>query len=74
MRVFYCVNTFYPTPALQILVYTISAQFVRLTTLPIDFSIKVPTKWYIATLVPRGVQRNLFLRVSPNGLIYGIDL
>ena len=59
---------FYPIPALQILVYTISAQVVRLTTLPIDFSITLPTKWYITALVPRGVQRNLFLRVSPKGL------
>ena len=45
---------FYPTAALQILVYTISAQVVRFTTLPIDFSIKLLTKWYIVTLVPRG--------------------
>ena len=38
----FIVLIFYPTPALQILVYTISAQVVRLTTLPIDFSIKLP--------------------------------
>ena len=38
--------------------YTISAQVATLKTLHIDFSIKLPTKWYIATLVtilvPRG--------------------
>ena len=64
----FIVLIFYHTPALQILVYTIIAQVVRLTTLPIDFCINLPTKWYIATLEPRGVQRNLFLRVSPIGL------
>ena len=51
---------FYPTPALQKLVYTISAQVVILTTLPIDFTIKLPTKWYIATLVPRGCNETYF--------------
>ena len=65
----FIVLIFYPNPALQILVYTISAQVVRLTTLPIDYSIKLPTKWYIATLV-----RSLFLRVSPNGLIYNVNV
>ena len=34
------------------LVYTISAQNAKLTTLPIGFNIKLPTKWYIATLIP----------------------
>ena len=45
---------FYPTPTLRIPVYTILAQVVRLTTLPIDFNIKLPTNWYIAILVPMG--------------------
>ena len=53
---FFCVNISTLHPALQILVYAIFAQVVRLTTLPIDFRIKLPTKWYIATLVPGGVQ------------------
>ena len=56
----FIVLIFYPTPALQILVYTISAQVVRLTTLPIDFSIKLHTKWYITTLVPRGCNETYF--------------
>ena len=34
---------------------------VRLTTLCIEFSIKLPTMWYITTLVPLGVQQVLFL-------------
>ena len=47
-------------PVLQILVYTITAQVARLTTLPIDFSTKLPTKWYIAALVPRGATNLIF--------------
>ena len=57
---YFIVLIFCPTSALQILVYTISAQVGRLTTLPIECSISLPTKWYIATLVARRVQRNFF--------------
>ena len=53
----------------QICVYKLSAQVARLTTLCIEFSIKIPTMWYIATLVPLGVQRILFLPGSSKGLI-----
>ena len=56
----FIVLIFYPTHPLQILVYTISAQVARLTTLPIDFSIKLPSKWYIATCVPWGMQQIFF--------------
>ena len=59
---FYCVKHFDTTPAQPILVYTIPAQVSRLTTLSIDFSIQLPTKWYIVTLVPRGCN-NKKLRV-----------
>ena len=52
----------------QISVYKLSAQVARLTTLCIEFSIKIPTMWYIATLVPLGVQRILFLPGSSKGL------
>ena len=45
---------FHPTPALQILVYTLSAQVVRLTTLPIEFSMKLPTKWYMRVWIGGG--------------------
>ena len=50
----------------SILVYKISAQVPKLTTFSIDFSIKLPTKWYmyITTLIPRGVQRNDFERIA----------
>ena len=58
---FYCVKHFDFTPVLQIHVYTNSAQVARLTTFPIDFTIKLPTKWYIATLVPRWAATKLFL-------------
>ena len=50
-------------------VYKLTAQIARLTTLCIEFSIKIPTMWYIATLVPLGVQRILFLPGSSKGLI-----
>ena len=50
-------------------VYKLSAQVTRLTTLCIEFSIKIPTMWYIATLVPLGVQRILFLPGSSKGLL-----
>ena len=50
-------------------VYKLSAQVARLTTLCIEFSIKIPTMWYIATLVPLGVQRILFLPGSSKGLV-----
>ena len=49
-------------------VYKFSAQVTRLTTLCIEFSIKIPTMRYIATLVPLGVQRILFLPGSSKGL------
>ena len=52
----------------QISVYKVSAQVARLTTLCIEISIKIPTMWYIATLVPLGVQRILFLPGSSKGL------
>ena len=54
------------TPPLQIIVYKFSAQVGKLTTLSIDFNIQLPTRWYIITLVPRGVQRNNFLGMSSN--------
>ena len=38
----YYVIQFDPTPVLQIIVYTISAQHVRLTPLPSEFSIELP--------------------------------
>ena len=53
-QVFYCVKKFDPNPALQILVYTFFSQDARLTTLSNELSIKLPTQWYIATLVTRG--------------------
>ena len=56
-------------PWLQNRVYKLSAQVTRLTTLCIEFSIKIPTMWYIATLVPLGVQRILFLPGSSKGLL-----
>ena len=40
------------------MVYKIPAQVARLKTLTIDFSIILPIKWYIATLVPRGATKN----------------
>ena len=49
-------------------VYKLSAQVTRLTTLCTELSIKIPTMWYIATLVPLGVQRILFLPGSSKGL------
>ena len=52
----------------QISVYKLYAQVARLTTLCIEFSMKIPTIWYIATLVPLGVQRILFLPGSSKGL------
>ena len=52
----------------QISVYKLSAQVARLTTLCVEFSIKIPRMWYIATLVPLGVQRILFLPGSSKGL------
>ena len=55
-------------PWLQNRVYKLSAQVTRLTTLCVEFSIKIPTMWYIATLVPLGVQRILFLPGSSKGL------
>ena len=66
---FYYFHFFYQTPTLQILVYKLSAQVPKLTTLSIDFSIKLPTRWYITTLVPSGVQRNDFSGISSNGLV-----
>ena len=65
---FYCFHFFDQTPTLQILVYKLSAQVPKLTTLSIDFSIKLPTRWYITILVPSGVQRNDFSGISSNGL------
>ena len=56
------------TPTLQNHVYKLSAQVARLATLCIEFSIKLPTVWYITTLVPQGVQRNIFLHGSSKGL------
>ena len=56
-------------PWLQNRVYKLSAQVTRVTTLCIEFSIKIPTMWYIATLVPLGVQRILFLPGSSKGLV-----
>ena len=58
--VVYCLNIL-PYPCLQMFVYTISAQVVKLTTLPIEFGIKLPTKWYMAALVPRGCNETYFL-------------
>ena len=55
---------FDPTSTLQILVYKISAHVPKLKTLSIDFSIKLPTGWYILTLVSNGVQRNDILLES----------
>ena len=52
----------------HISVYKLYAQVARLTTLCIEFSMKIPTIWYIATLVPLGVQRFLFLPGSSKGL------
>ena len=46
----------------QISVYKLYAQVARLTTLCIEFSMKIPT------LVPLGVQRILFLPGSSKGL------
>ena len=57
----------YPCPTYPC--YTIFAQVARLTTVPIDFSIKVPTKSYIATLVPRGCNDIFLLKVTPYGLL-----
>ena len=56
----YSVKHFDPKRALQIIAYTISAQVARLATLPNDFSIKVPTKWYVTSLEPSWVQQNFF--------------
>ena len=53
----------------QISVYKLYAQVARLTTLCIEYSMKIPTIWYIATLVPLGVQRILFLPGSSKGLL-----
>ena len=53
-QVFYCVKKLDLNPALQILVYTFFSQVARLTTLSNEFSIKLPTQWYIATLVTGG--------------------
>ena len=53
----------------QISVYKLYAQVARLTTLCIEFSTKIPTIWYIATLVPLGVQRILFSPGSSKGLL-----
>ena len=57
----------------QISVYKLYAQIARLTTLCIEFSMKIPTIWYIATLVPLGVQRILFLPGSSKGLMDASD-
>ena len=56
---FYCVKHFDPTPALHTCIHvnTVSAQVARLTTLPIEFGIKLPSKGYIVTLVPRGAPK-----------------
>ena len=45
---FFIVLIFLPYPCPTNTCLHISAQVVRLTTLPVDFSIKLPTKWYIA--------------------------
>ena len=70
---FYCFHCLDDTPTLQILVYKISAHVPKLTTLTIDFSIKLPTRWYITTLVPRGVQRNDFFLESHRTDYWGLS-
>lgn len=68
------ISDFCHTLTLQKHVYKLSAQVARLTTLCIEFSIKLPTRWYITTLVPLGVQRNFFLKGSSNGLLSVLNL
>ena len=53
---FYCVSIL-PYPDLQILVYRISAQDDNIA---FWFEHKLPTKWYLATLVPRRMHQNFF--------------
>ena len=62
-----------PTRSIQILAYTITAQIARLTALPNGFSIKLPTKWFLATMVPRGLQLNVLWVLSCRLLRCRID-
>ena len=45
----------YPCPTITLHNFCTGCQ-----VLPIDFSIELPTKWYIATLVPWGATKLIF--------------
>ena len=57
----FIVLIFYPTLTYKFLF----TEFLhRMTTLPIDLSIKLPTKSYLATLVPRRMHQNFFVGLT----------